>query len=89
MELFLVIYILINIFTFLLMRVDKKRAINRQWRVAEVYLWGTAIGGGALGAWIGMRTFRHKTKHFTFKYGLPLLTIIQLILIGYFVSGLT
>ncbi|WP_417899369.1 DUF1294 domain-containing protein [Bacillus haimaensis] len=89
MELFITIYILINILAFLLMKVDKKRAVNHEWRIAESKLWTVSFIGGALGAWMGMRTYRHKTKHFPFKYGLPFITILQVALISYILIVLT
>ena len=43
---------------------------------------GAAIGG-SIGALLGMKIWHHKTMHKKFKYGLPLILIIQIILIGY------
>ena len=42
-----------------------------------------AVIGGSIGALLGMKVWRHKTQHKKFKYGLPLILIIQIILIGY------
>ncbi|WP_400242724.1 DUF1294 domain-containing protein [Niallia sp. JL1B1071] len=75
--------VLINILGYLFMRIDKKRAIKHQYRISERTLWTIAILFGALGLYIGMKTFRHKTKHATFKYGLPVLTLLELGIVLY------
>jgi uncharacterized membrane protein YsdA (DUF1294 family) len=74
----------INIIGFIVMGVDKKKARNGEWRIPEKTLWGVAVLGGALGSYIGMRVFHHKTKHNTFRIGMPLLVIIDVVLTGYF-----
>lgn len=80
----LVLFIIWNICTFLLMGIDKKRAKKKQYRISEKTLLVSALLFGALGATIGMYVFRHKTKHWYFKFGLPLLLIIQLVGILYY-----
>ncbi|WP_099158722.1 DUF1294 domain-containing protein [Virgibacillus ndiopensis] len=69
----------INIVGFLLMGIDKQKAKKHIWRISEKTLWITAIIGGALGSFLGMKSFRHKTKHTLFRIGMPLLTILQLV----------
>lgn len=64
--------ILINLLAFILMYADKKKAIKRQYRIPERVLLGCAFLGGALGAFLGMRMFRHKTNHAKFTIGIPL-----------------
>ena len=75
--------IIINIISFALMGIDKKRARNKEWRISEAALFTTALLFGSLGSNIGMRYFRHKTKHWYFKYGLPAILVMQLVLIAY------
>lgn len=76
--LILLIYlILINITGFALMGIDKKRAIRGAWRISESSLFLTAVIGGSIGCIFGMRHFRHKTKHWYFKYGMPAILILQ------------
>lgn len=83
---YLIIYlIIINLFGFLLMGIDKKRAIKHQWRIKEKTLFLMAIIGGSVGSIIGMLTFHHKTKHKSFMMGMPLIMIVQILLICYFV----
>jgi len=83
---FIVIYILvINLAGLFIMKVDKQRAIKHQYRISEQTLWVIAIIGGAIGTAIGMNLFRHKTKHLSFKIGFPLLALVDLFLIIYFI----
>jgi len=69
--------LLLSAFSFLLMGFDKNRARHKAWRISERTLWVFAILGGALGTWIGMRIFRHKTQKPIFKMGVPCLVIVQ------------
>ena len=75
--------IVINIVTFLVYGIDKLKAKQGSWRISEATLLILAVIGGSIGALLGMKIWRHKTMHKKFKYGLPLILIIQIILIGY------
>ena len=86
-----IIYILIagymlgmSIAGFTSMGLDKRRAIKGMWRISERTLLSIAIFGGGLGSYLGMRCFRHKTKHLSFRLLLPAAAITDLILIYYF-----
>lgn len=70
--------LIINAVAFALFAVDKRRARNKAWRLSERALFLPAILGGSLGALCGMHLFRHKTKHWYFRYGLPLLLLIHI-----------
>ena len=72
--------ILLNLLGFILMGVAKRRAIRHAWRIPEAHLFGCAILGGSLGSILGMYTFRHKTKHWYFVFGMPAILLIQIIL---------
>jgi uncharacterized membrane protein YsdA (DUF1294 family) len=72
--------ILINLIGFFIMGEDKRRARIHQYRIPERTLWLFAFIGGAIGTTLGMKIFRHKTKHTSFKIGFPLLAIIEIIL---------
>ena len=74
----LVYLLIINIIGFAIMGVDKKRARRGEWRISEASLFAAALLGGSLGTTLGMNHFRHKTKHWYFKYGMPLILILQL-----------
>ena len=80
-----VIYlILMNLIGFGLMGVDKQRARRRDWRIPEKVLLGAALLGGSVGAWAGMYLFHHKTRHWYFVVGMPLILAVQAALVWYF-----
>ena len=83
---YLLIYLLvINLIGFFLMFVDKQKAKKGKWRIPEKTLFLIALLGGSLGTTLGMNTFRHKTKHWYFKFGMPAILILQIALGLYFV----
>ena len=67
-----------NLTAFLLMGSDKRRAKRGKRRIPERTLFLFAALGGALGGTLGMRLFHHKTLHWYFRWGYPLLLILQL-----------
>lgn len=69
--------IAVNVLAFALMGIDKYRARRNQWRISEKTLFLSAIIGGSCGAIFGMNLFRHKTKHWYFVFGMPLILFIQ------------
>ena len=70
----------INIVAFLLYGIDKWKAKRDAYRISEKALLTVAILGGSVGAICGMRYFRHKTRHWYFRYGLPLILVVQVAL---------
>lgn len=72
--------ILINIIAFASFGLDKHYAKRHMWRISEASLIFLCIIGGSVGAIFGMEIFRHKTKHLKFKFGVPVILIIQLAL---------
>ena len=77
------IYLLaINVATFVTYGIDKWKAKKAKWRIREASLLLLAVLGGSVGAWLGMRVWHHKTQHKKFKYGVPALIVVQLILLG-------
>ena len=74
-----------NVAAFLLMGDDKKRAIQQKLRITEKTLLLMALLGGSLGAYMGMQSFRHKTKHWKFTLGLPAILLLHLAIGGYFI----
>lgn len=76
----IIIYIMLNTVTYFIVAIDKYRAIKRKWRISEKTLFLLSIFGGALGVYVGMMIFRHKTKHLKFKIGIPIIIIIQIII---------
>ena len=77
MNLVLYYIVIINILTFIVYGLDKLKAKKGKWRISESTLLLLAIIGGSIGAWFGMKVWHHKTMHKKFKYGVPLIIIIQ------------
>ena len=67
----------LNILCLFLVSYDKKRAVRHQWRISEKTFFILAFMGGALGTYLGMIFFRHKTKHFHFKWGMRFLVVLH------------
>ena len=78
----------VNLTAFLMMDMDKKRAKAKKRRIPEKTLFVTAILGGSIGAMLGMWTFRHKTKHRSFLYGMPVILLLQLLIVWVAVRGI-
>lgn len=78
---FLLYYVIINLIGFIIMGIDKRKAIRNAYRISEASLFFVALIGGALGTTLGMNHFRHKTKHWYFVTGMPLIFFAQLALI--------
>ena len=78
LTLFLVI---MNLLTFAVFGIDKWKAKHDRLRVPERTLWLLTVLGGALGALIGMQVFRHKTQHRSFRWGVPVLLIVQIVVL--------
>ena len=76
----------INVVAFILYGIDKFKAKQSKWRISEVSLLGIAVIGGSIGAWIGMAVWHHKTLHKKFKYGIPLIVVIQIGLVLWAIS---
>ena len=73
----------VNIATFFLYGIDKYKAKKGRWRISEATLLLMAVIGGSIGAWAGMRLWHHKTMHKKFKYGIPVIIILQIALVVY------
>lgn len=71
----------INVIAFLVYGIDKWKAKKSLWRIRETALLGLAVLGGSIGAWLGMKVWRHKTMHKKFKYGIPLILIAQVAIV--------
>lgn len=82
MKLLLLYVFVMNLSGFFLMWTDKRRAIQKKYRVPEKVLFGISLLGGSVGTWAGMYAFRHKTRHWYFVIGMPLILLIQLGIAG-------
>ena len=69
-----------NLIAFTVYGADKRRAKKDKRRVPEKTLFLLAIIGGSVGAWAGMYTFRHKTRHWYFVWGIPAILVAQVAL---------
>ena len=78
--------IVLNIVTFFVYGIDKWKAKQGSWRISEATLLILAVIGGSIGALLGMKIWHHKTMHKKFKYGLPLILLVQIALI-YFICN--
>ena len=73
-------FIIMNIIGFASMGIDKRKAHRGAYRIPEATLFAIAIMGGSLGSVIGMFLFRHKTKHWYFKIGMPIILLLHVVL---------
>ena len=78
MKYLLIYLLLINLTGFFAMFLDKQKAKKGKWRISEKTLFLFAFLGGSLGTTLGMHSFHHKTKHWYFKFGMPLILILQI-----------
>lgn len=76
-NLILIYLAVITVVTFLVYGIDKWKAQHKRWRIPESVLLGLAAIGGSVGAWLGMKVWRHKTQHKKFKYGVPAILAAQ------------
>lgn len=77
--------IAINAITFIIYGIDKWKARKNKWRIPESTLLLLAVFGGSIGAFLGMRVWRHKTMHKKFKYGIPSILVLQIGLLLYLI----
>jgi len=74
--------LIINLFGFIQMFADKRRAKKDKWRIPEKRLFLVAAIGGSIGSILGMQVFRHKTQHKSFVFGMPAILVAQVVLAG-------
>ena len=75
---FLIYLIIMNLVGLAVMAMDKSKARHHAWRIPEKTLFLVSILGGSVGTWAGMYLFHHKTKHWYFVVGMPLILAAQL-----------
>ena len=71
----------VNVIAFAVYGADKRRARKNRRRVPEKTLFLLAVIGGSVGALLGMYTFRHKTRHWYFVWGIPVILLVQIALV--------
>ena len=79
-EIILIYLVAINLAAFFAMGLDKWKAKRNAWRIPEKTLFLLVILGGSVGGVLGMQIFRHKTRHWYFKWGFPAILVVHLIL---------
>lgn len=73
--------VFINLIGFGIMGLDKHKARKHQWRIPEKTLFLAALLFGSLGTWAGMYVFHHKTRHWYFAVGMPMILAVQVIIL--------
>lgn len=76
-----------NLIGFAMMGIDKRKAVKKLWRIPEYTFFVVALIGGSIGSIIGMRLFHHKTRHWYFVYGLPMILLLQVALIVFIANS--
>ena len=77
-----IVYLMLNVISFSLYGLDKQRARRGLWRIRESVLLAIAWLMGGVGAWLGMRLFRHKTQKRAFVVSSSVATVLQLALMA-------
>lgn len=86
----ILIYLLaINVVAFFVYGIDKYKARHAKWRIPELVLLLLAAAGGSVGAWCGMKVWHHKTRHKKFRYGVPAIFVVQLVVAVWVVSKMS
>jgi uncharacterized membrane protein YsdA (DUF1294 family) len=80
----LIVLVLLNIFGFILMGLDKLFALKKKRRISEKNLIAIAVLGGSVGTLIGMQVFHHKVRKPLFLYGIPVILTLQLYIYYHF-----
>lgn len=80
-NLIIIYFFTINLFTFLIMGIDKYKAIKNKWRIKEKTIFLMSLVGGSIGTYMGMKRFRHKTKKKIFTIGIPIIILINIVCI--------
>ena len=81
MKVIYIYLIIINVITFAAYAIDKCKAVHGKWRIKEATLLFLAFIGGSVGGLISMYLFRHKIRKWYFKYTLPVMLILHIVLL--------
>lgn len=73
--------VVVNLLSLMVYGWDKLKARRGRWRISERTLLALAFFGGSLGAWMGIKLWRHKTQHWQFAVGVPLMLALHLVLL--------
>ena len=78
----LAVIAVMNVVSFALMGIDKRRAQRGAWRISERALFMTTACFGGLGGVLGMKVFHHKTQHWDFRLFFPVLLVLQIAILA-------
>ena len=87
-DILFLIYFIINLITFIIFALDKLYAIKKKWRYKIATLLGLCFFGGALGGFLAMNLFHHKTNKKIFAIGVPLMLVVQIMIIIFIIKYL-
>jgi len=76
-------WVVLSLSAFHAFRADKRLAEKGLRRTPESQLWLVSVFGGGVGALVGMRRYRHKTKKLAFRLFVPLLALVQICALMY------
>ena len=77
-QLIIVYLLVVNAVSFIAYGIDKWKARHSRWRTPEAVLLMLAVIGGSIGAYLGMQLWHHKTQHNKFRFGIPIILIVQI-----------
>lgn len=81
MEIAIIYLLAMNVLSFVCLRSDKKRANFSRYKIGARTFYVLSLLGGALGVLIGMYYYRYLTEKPLFRYGVPVVLILQLLII--------
>lgn len=82
-EIFMIAYLIWNVYVFIAMGRDKRLARLRQWRIQEINLLLMGFVMGGIGLYAGMKFFKHKTNNKKFFIGAPIMIFVNFLMLGY------
>lgn len=86
LTIFIIYLCLISLIAIILTAADKIKAKRGKWRVPEATLLIISALGGSAAMYIAMLLIRHKTKHVKFMLGIPIIIILQVIVVAWFIT---
>ncbi len=78
--------VLVNLLTYGIYWLDKRRAAKGGRRISERELLLWALAGGSPAAIVSMRKHRHKTRKMSFKIGIGLVVLLQLVTVWFWLT---
>ena len=80
-------YLAVNIVLFILMGIDKRKAVKNKWRIRESVLLIVALLGGGIGGFVGMKVFHHKSRKWYFYAVFIIGIVIHVVLLWWLLSA--